>query len=636
VWYVTVREDAEAVLAAKFAVMRSLLSERQWRVYLGAEARALGHGGIAAVARAAGCSESTVAAGVLEVEEGEAGALPPGRSRRPGGGRAKAELKDPGLRPALKELVEAATRGDPMAEITWCSLSLRDLERQLAGRGLRCGKDAVARMLREDGYSLQGMSRTVEGKRHPDRDAQFGHINTMIMQFRAAGEPVVSVDAKKKEQLGPYYRDGRSWRPAGDPVPVRDHSFPDPQAGKIIPYGVYDIAANRGFVSVGTSHDTAAFAVNALRQWWQADGAARYPGAKRLLVTCDAGGSNSCTGRLWKDQLAVWAGHAGLEIWVCHFPPGTSKWNKIEHRLFCHITRTWRARPLMTQEDAVAGIAATTTYAGLKVTAVLDDAAYPTGAEVSDERMTYLRDRILDRHAVHGEWNYAIRPVPRPAPDPVPAPPPQPASRCPASLLNHPALTGLDPRDLHALAAALEIPFGARREQAGYARRGRRRVKAIAGGPAACRRIDLTDHVIAWRLREHLHLTSDLTGTLLGVDRTTVSHALSLTRQLLASTGIPLPPAAPPPGTRLRTPDDLRDYATTAGITLTIPRTGPRQPKYTRRKRPKTLDTPNLKTDASLQEVATHGPARRTRLGQLRVLRSARSCAGGTDRANET
>ena len=254
----------------------------------------------------------------------------------------------------------------------------------------------------------------------------------------------------------------------------------------------------------------------------------------------------------------------------------------------------------------MAGIAATTTYAGLKVTAVLDDAAYPTGAEVSDERMTCLHDRILDRHAVHGEWNYVIRP----APDPVPAPAPQPASRCPASLLNHPALTGLDPRDLHALAAALEIPFGARREQAGYARRGRRRVKAIADGPAACRRIDLTDHVIAWRLREHLHLTSDLTGTLLGVDRTTVSHALSLTRQLLASTGIPLPPAAPPPGTRLRTPDDLRDYATTAGITLTIPRTGPRQPKYTRRKRPKTLDTPNLKTDASVEEAGSHDPSR--------------------------
>jgi hypothetical protein len=260
----------------------------------------------------------------------------------------------------------------------------------------------------------------------------------------------------------------------------------------------------------------------------------------------------------------------------------------------------------MTQEDAVAGIAATTTYAGLKVTAVLDDAAYPTGTEISNERMKYLQDRVLDRHDMHGEWNYAIRPVSRPAPDPVPAPGPGPAGRVPQQTLNHAALTGLDPRDLDVLATALQVPFGARREQAGYARRGRRRVKAIADGPAACRRIDLTDHVIAWRLHEHLHLTSEVTGALLGVDRTTISHALSLTRQLLASTGIPLPPIAPPPATRLRTPDDLREYAITAGITLTVPDTGPRQPKYTRRKRLDSRDTPNLKTDAAQTEVASH------------------------------
>jgi hypothetical protein len=584
------------VLAGKYAEIRPHMGERTWRLYLGSEARAYAAGAgcglgaaVAVVAAAAGVSRATVAAGAGELA---GGAEPmPGRARRAGAGRPRLEEKDPGLGPALAELAEAATRGDPAAEITWCSLSLRDLERQLAVRGMRCGKDAVARMLRARGYSLQGMSRTVEGRRHPDRDAQFGHINGMIAAFTAAGDPVVSVDAKKKEQLGPYHRAGRSWRPAGDPVRVRDHDFPDRQAGKITPYGVYDIAANRGFVSVGTSHDTAAFAVHALRLWWQAEGAARYPGAKRLLVTCDAGGSNSCTGRLWKDQLAVWAGQAGLEITVCHFPPGTSKWNKIEHRLFCHITRTWRGRPLMTAGDAVAGIAATTTYAGLKVTAVLDDAAYPTGAQVSGERMRYLEDRILDRHAVHGEWNYALRPVPRPAPDPAPAPAPPSAGRCPQDALTHPALTGLAPRDLHALAAALQIPFGARREQAGYARRGRRRVKALTGGPAACQKIDLTDHIIAWRLREHLHLTSEVTGTLLGVDRTTISHALSLTRQLLASTAIPLPPIAPPPGTRPRTPDDLRHYAAAAGITLTIPHTGPRTPKYTRAKRPQPRTT---------------------------------------------
>ena len=267
-------------------------------------------------------------------------------------------------------------------------------------------------MLGEDGYSLQGMSRVLEGKQHPDRDAQFRHINAMIAGFTAAGDPVVSVDAKKKEQLGPYHRPGRSWRPAGGPVKVRDHDFPDAQAGKVTPYGVYDIAANRGFVSVGTSHDTAAFAVNALRLWWRAEGAARYRAARRLLVTCDAGGSNGYTSRLWKDQLAVLAAETGLEITVCHFPPGTSKWNKIEHRLFCHITRTWRARPLMTREDAVAGIAATTTYQGLKCTAVLDAGDYPDGVKVSDQRMKHLQDRVIARHGAHGEWNYALRPAP--------------------------------------------------------------------------------------------------------------------------------------------------------------------------------------------------------------------------------
>jgi hypothetical protein len=276
--------DAEAVLAAKFAVMRQVADERMWRVYLGTEARALGHGGIAAVARAAGVSETTAAAGVAEVEAGEVGGLPRGRSRRAGGGRKKAEEAQPGLRQALRGLAEAATRGDPVAEITWCSLSLREMEREMAGRGWRCGKDAIARMLRAEGYSLPGMSRTVEGKQHPDRDVQFRRINAMIAQFRPAGEPAVPVDAKKKEQLGPYHRAGRTWRPQGSPVRVRDHDFPDEQAGKITPYGVYGIAVSRGFVSVGTSCDTAAFAVNALRSWWRQEGSLRYPrGARRLL-----------------------------------------------------------------------------------------------------------------------------------------------------------------------------------------------------------------------------------------------------------------------------------------------------------------------------------------------------------------
>ena len=522
-----------------------------------------------------------MAAGGAEIEDGELGALPP---RRAGGGRKKAEDTQPGLIQAVRGLLEAATRGDPVTEITWCSLSLRDIAGQLAGLGFGCRKDALARMMRQEGYSLQGMSRTVEGKQHPDRDAQFRRINAMIAEFRAAGEPAVSVDAKKKEQLGPYHRPGRSWRPAGEPVRVRDHDFPDEELGKITPYGVYDIAVNRGFVSVGTSCDTAAFAVNALRLWWQQEGSLRYPGAGKLLVTCDAGGSNGYTSRLWKHELAVLAAETGLEIAVCHFPPGTSKWNKIEHRLFCHITRTWRARPLMTAEDAVAGIAATVTGQGLKCTAVLDHAGYPEGRQISDAWMSYLEDRVLDRGAVRGEWNYAVLPRPRSAPEPEPEPEPERPGRCPQAALNHLALTGMDPGGLHALAAALDVPFGARREQRNYAQRGHRRVNAVKNGDGSNgrRRLDLTDHVIAWRLREHLHLPLQAIGVLLGVDASTVSHATALTASLLATAGIPLPPAAPPPGTRPRTPAGLLDYAAAAGITLTIPENSHAMPEHFR------------------------------------------------------
>jgi len=326
-----------AVLADKFAEYRPYVDERGWRLYLGSEARAyaaLRDCGLAAaaavIAGAAGVSRATVMAGAGELAGGAE--LMPGRSRRPGAGRKKAEEAQLGLREALRGVLEEATSGDPMAEITYCSLSLRDIERRMAAKGLRCKKDAIARMMREDGCSLQGMAKVLAGKQHPDRDRQFGHINAMITAFRKAGQPVVSVDTKKKEQLGPYHRDGRTWRPRGDPVKVRDHDFPGEELGKITPYGVYDIAANRGFVSVGASHDTGAFAVNALRLWWQQEGSLRYPGAKRLLITCDAGGSNGCRCRLWKDQLAVLAAETGLKISVCHFPPGTSKWNRIEVR----------------------------------------------------------------------------------------------------------------------------------------------------------------------------------------------------------------------------------------------------------------------------------------------------------------
>jgi hypothetical protein len=556
-------EAAVVMLAGKYAEIRPHMDERTWRLYLGSEARAYAAGAgcglaaaVAVVAGAAGVSRATVMAGAGELAEGTEPM--PGRSRRPGAGPKKAEDKQPGLKEALRELAEAATRGDPVAEITWCSLSLRELERQLATRGFGCKKDVVARMLRAEGYSLQGMSRTIEGRQHPDRDAQFRRINAMIAEFRAAGEPVISVDAKKKEQLGPYHRDGRAWRPAGSPVKVRDHDFPDEELGKITPYGVYDIAANRGFVSVGTSCDTAAFAVHALRLWWRAEGTLRYPGARRLLVTCDAGGSNSCTSRLWKDQLAVLAAETGLEITVCHFPPGTSKWNKIEHRMFCHITRTWRARPLMTKEDAVAGIAATATVQGLKCTAVLDDAAYPRGREISDKRMKDLEDRVLGRHAFHGEWNYTVLAVPRPAPEPDPAPPPDPGPDLAALA----AAAGI--ADLPALLDAVAVPFAAAREQRLHLDRGRPRRKASGGGP---RRLPFAAIVTAAACHLRLRMPFRLLGEILGVHESTISIAAGRITPVLAGHGIT--PAVR--GTRISTLTQLREHATAAGITLILP-----------------------------------------------------------------
>ena len=313
-------ELAEA-MAAKFAVMRPHLGERQWRLYLGSEARALGNGGIAAVARAAGVSELTVSAGVAELE---AGAEPtPGRSRRAGGGRKKLEDKDRGLIPALEGLLEDSTRGDPVSPLRWTTKSVANLAGELTGRGHRCGKDAVLRVLHRLGYSTQGTSMTIEGRQHPDRDAQFRYISERAKEFLAAGDPVISVDAKKKELAGQYAQEGREWRPKGDPVRVRDHDFPDRRQGKVTPYGVYDIGANAGFVNVGTDHDTAAFAVESLRRWWRAEGGGRYPGARRLLVTADAGGSNGYRTRAWKAGLAELAAQTGVEITVCHFPPGT-------------------------------------------------------------------------------------------------------------------------------------------------------------------------------------------------------------------------------------------------------------------------------------------------------------------------
>jgi hypothetical protein len=592
---VAISKADEAELAAKFAVMRPFLDERAWRVYLGTEANALGYGGVAAVARASGASETTVAAGAEQARDPAAlAALAPGRSRRPGAGRPAAGDSQPGLRDELGGLLEEGRRGDPMSAVTWNILSLRDIARQMRLRGFACGKDVIARLMHEAGYSLQGMAKVLEGNQHEDRDLQFGNINAEIARAVEDGEPVISVDGKKKEQLGAYGRDGAAWQPRGQPVKALSHDFKNKDTVTICPYGIYDIAANRGFVSVGTSCETAAFAAGVIRRWWQDQGSLRYPRATRLLVICDAGGANDCRSHLWKDQLARLAQQTGLRIEVMHFPPGTSKWNKIEHRLFCHITRTWRARPLMTIDDAVAGIAATVTSGGLKCTAVTDANDYPRGLKIPPARVKELEDRHLDRSSFHGQWNYALLPVPRPAPGPEPGP--QPPARVPAQILNHPALTGIPAEGLTTLAAALQAQFEARLQLQYRTRHGARTRASASHAPHGNRRLDITDHLLALRLRQHLTLPTRAIAVLLGVDPATISHATTLTTELLAAARITLP-HAPPPENLPRTPAGLLGYAATAGIPLTIPENGQPMPEQFKPRTSRTTTTrPNQPT----------------------------------------
>jgi hypothetical protein len=395
---------AESV-ARRYAVIRPHLSERQRRVWLGIEARELGAGGVRVVAAAAGVSADTVRRGRDELDDPEP--LAAGRSREAGGGRKRAEERDPGLPAALDELVEPESRGDPMSPLRWTSKSLRALAGQLRAQGHPASATLVQRLLHEAGYSLQGNAKTLEGSQHADRDAQFQHIHDTAAAFLAAGEPAVSVDCKKKENVGEFRNGGREYQPRGSPVPVNVHDFPGDGLGKAIPYGIYDIGANAGWVSVGTDHETAAFAVNTLRTWWNAQGRHVYAGARQLLITADSGGSNGSRRRTWKTELAALAAETGLQISVCHLPPGTSKWNKIEHRLFSQITMNWRGRPLTSHEAVVRLIGATTTQTGLHVTAELDTDPYPTGITISDREMKALP---ITRHAFHGEWNYTLHP----------------------------------------------------------------------------------------------------------------------------------------------------------------------------------------------------------------------------------
>src|SRR5215208_6807379 len=453
--------DAEVCgqLARRFEVLLPHLNERPQRLALATEARLLGHGGIRAVAEATGVSATTVRRGVAELESGE-DSLPVGRARRSGGGRRRADDQDPELAAALLGLVEPDERGDPMSPLRWTTKSLRHLATELTEQGHPVSAPTVGRLLRQAGFSLQGTAKTLEGRQHPDRDAQFAYINEQVKAHQAAGAPVISVDAKKKEQLGQLPAAGREWRPKGDPIPVDDHSFftAGPEVELAVPYGVYDLTADAGWVNVGVDHDTSAFAVASIRRWWQLRGRADYPHAARLLITADAGGSNSYRYRVWKAELARLAADTGLAITVCHFPPGTSKWNKIEHRLFSQITMNWRGRPLTSHEVVVNTIASTRTRTGLQVEAELDTDAYPTGVAVSKAQLAALP---IHRHHTHGAWNYTVHPA-HPTADPA-APatdrdeaPPAPARRAATlRMLSDPRLTGMHPQDLDRLAQQL-------------------------------------------------------------------------------------------------------------------------------------------------------------------------------------
>ena len=393
-------------LHAKFTALRGVLTERSRRVWAATEARALGHGGVGTVERATGISRSTIQRGLRELEAGGA-ALPAERTRRPGGGRHATVAKDAALLADLDALVEPTASGDPDSPLRWTAKSVRTLAAALRAQGHDVSHTLVAELLHALGYSLQANQKTREGPSHPDRDAQFRYLNDQVRAFHRRYQPAISVDAKKKELVGDFKNPGREWRPLREPEQVRVHDFLIPAQGKAIPYGVYDLHRNEGWVSVGIDHETASFAVHAIRRWWRVMGRAAYPDATRVLITADAGGSNGTTRRLWKWELHQFASRTGLAITVCHFPPGTSKWNKIEHRLFSYIARNWRGKPLVDLATIVSLIGATHSTAGLRVRSELDRGRYPAGVIVTDEQLARI---ALERHAFHGDWNYTIHP----------------------------------------------------------------------------------------------------------------------------------------------------------------------------------------------------------------------------------
>jgi hypothetical protein len=398
----------EARIRRKFRLVAVELDERRRRQWAAAEARDVGWGGISLVARATGLSRPTIMAGLKDLERSAKSRLvAAARVRSPGGGRRTLTQSDPGLLEALERLIDPATRGDPMSPLRWTCKSTAKLAEELTRQKHPVSDRTVAMLLKQSGYSLQANRKSREGSSHPDRNAQFEYINRQVRAFQKRQQPVVSVDTKKKELVGEFKNPGEEWQPQGQPQPVNVHDFPDKKLGKAIPYGVYDLAGNEGWVSVGIDHDTAEFACASILRWWNEMGSARFPRATELMITADGGGSNSSRNRLWKKSLQCLADELGMTLKICHFPPGTSKWNKIEHRLFCFITKNWRGRPLTTYEVIVNLIASTTTKTGLIVRAALDPRQYETGITVSDEELEHLR---LTRAKFHGEWNYSIKP----------------------------------------------------------------------------------------------------------------------------------------------------------------------------------------------------------------------------------
>jgi transposase len=401
-----VSQETLSVLHEKYQALAPFMDERVLRRWAATEAQALGWGGASAVTKATGISRTTIRSGIAELHQSTPDP-PPGRIRQPGAGRPRLAERNPRLLDDLHALLEPATRGDPEAPLLWTSKSTRHLAAELVKLGHQVSHDTVGRLLEDLGYSLQANRKTLEGKDHPDRDAQFEYINQQVHAFRTAGQPVISVDAKKKELIGNYRNSGREWHRRGAPVEVRAKDFPDKQLGKAIPEGVYDLVRNEGWVSVGIDHDTAEFAAVSIRRWWEEMGSLVYPRARRLLITADAGGSNGYRSRLWKVVLQELADALDLRITVCHFPPGTSKWNQIEHRMFSYITKNWRGRPLVSRAVIVNLIGHVRTDPGLRIKAELDTNSYPQGIKVSDEELASVR---LERAKFHGDWNYTILP----------------------------------------------------------------------------------------------------------------------------------------------------------------------------------------------------------------------------------